>query len=578
MSQSQKYTGPSAKAFEDYSKERDINSILEQIRVASEMIKAKGGNYTIDEERTLYQAGEAIMAIKSSYTPEDRIILNVAREIQWKLENPQYRSIFLNEDGILNNRKREQTKGSKPPREKSQKNASKLKKSSMRRLPKLSPRAKSLIRRFSKSPAAYFLAALTITGVSGSIINDIKEKEIKSAKDTVSSNMEILDSNENSSTEAVIVSSIDELGAKDNEVKYILDFINYSNPDLGPLMNEWISSDAIGGFIFECGAGGHDYPYAIRNFQDEELESKMSQVISPENLSGKMGNLESLENIIQHIIANPENGEIKPYGFYFYSTANTYAEADIEAEYIANFYEILQKRMQEQNPTYSIYDNTFPITIDIEDNGEIKYGETPEEISRLREQRTDAMIYLADKLVEKGVTTKEKGVTIYMDVNRVADSSYVDHDRLVGAIEEQGIRVANWGTRALEETFESDKIYRSADELQYDTMNDINNLDWMESEFISKNDTIKYTENLNLCQIRLNQQIRGVFGLDQTVDVNITTSDNIQWMLSEEDCAIETPFLTQIQMIEDRKTQNNKSIGEEQNIDITQTDKDDYDR
>lgn len=595
MSQNPKYTGVSAKAFEENSRKRDINSILELIKYANNIIYTRGSNYTIEEARAIYKAGEAVKAINRSYTAEDRAILNAAREIEWKLEEPQYRARFLGEEVRNSNEGRRNNNNPNNQQKKSarnhttrrttQRNTSKSKVGNGLNLPKLSPRAKSLIRRFCKSPAAYFFTALTITGVAGSIINDIKENDINSEKEISSSTMDILIPSETSYAGEVVVPYLDELGAKDDDVKYILDFINYPNPDLNPLMSEWISSDSIGGFIFECGAGSHDYPYAVRNFQDEELESRMSQVLSPEKLSGNMGDLESLENIIQQIIDTPKNGETKPYGFYFYSTANTYAEADIEAEYIANFYEILQKHMQEQNPNYSIYDNTFPIAIDIEENGEEKFGETPEEISKLRDQRTDAMIHLVDKLVEKGVTTEEKGVTIYMDINRVAEQSYVNHDRLIESIQEKGVRVANWGTRALDETFGSDKIYKSTNELIYDTMNDINNLNWMKNEFIGKSNTIEHTEYLNLCQIHLDQEIRGPIGLDQKVDVNITTSNNIQWMLSEEERAIETPFLTQIQMIEDRKAQDadNRQIEPDEKpieglANITKIEMDDGDR
>lgn len=554
MSQNPRYTGPNAKRFEYRSRERDINSVLELIKYAGEIVRNKDGDYTIGDARVIYKAGEAISSVKSEYTAEDRAILWTAREIEYNLENPQYRAAFFGEYARNSNEKSIQhgveLGKNRDTRKTAQRDIRKREKE--RKLHRLSPRAKSLIRRFSKSQAACFFAALTITGATGSIVNRIIADRHDSPKDIPSSNVDILIPEETSSSREVVVPYVDKLEPKEDDVKYILDFINYPNPDLNYLMGEWIDSDSIGGFIFECGAGSHDYPYAIRNFQDEELESRMSQVLSQENLSGGMGDLGSLEDIIMQITENPKDGETKPYGFYFYSTANTYAEANLEAEYIASFYEILQRHMQEQNPNYSIYENTFPIAIDIEENGDEKFGETQEEISKLKEQRTDAMIYLANALVERGVTTKEKGVTIYMDINRVADCSYVDYDRLIKTLEENGIRTCNWGTRALSETYGSGRIYRSIDELKYDTMNDVNNLDWMESEFAG-NHTIEHTDDLNLCQIHLNQQVRGPIGQDQTVDVNITTSNNIDWMLSDDECAIETPFLSQIQMIEDKE-------------------------
>ena len=400
--------------------------------------------------------------------------------------------------------------------------------SKFKKLPRLNARGKKA------------LAAIGIVLVGGpnliKVIKGVNREIKKSANNAV---VEEILTNDNYSDQNDIPTPGKDIEArnssetwKNDRVTHVVDFINYENPKLDEIIADFNASGNVGAYEFECGMSGYDYPFTIRSFGDEEIINSMNEYAGEVEITDKMGKMEDLERIIK---------QVNTYGFYYYTSANTSREAEIEASYIKAFFEKLRKDMPDCDIS-----NTLPFAIDIEENGLEREGELyTDRREELKSQRTDAVLYLIDKLLEYGVIDKEKGVTIYGDLNRMKDKSYVDWNKLFDTLEKKNIRTIKWGTRALESSYNNETIYKSTESMIKSFLDSQKNIEEAKRDY-KENYLLEYVGTVHMEQIYLDREII----LDnrlQKIDYSITTEDYIKYMMDPSYPAPKYDFFTTLE-------------------------------
>ena len=385
----------------------------------------------------------------------------------------------------------------------------KLKKINLKKMPKMTNKAKALLVSLGLIGSGF---ALSINGPVGAPRDGGDNKPPKGFQDDISTG---------GTPEVDPKIDVPISGIETDEVKYMIDFIDYGAPGVGDMIYDLMETDRVGAFIFECGSSKPNYPFSISSFSDVEVHNAKTNY--PEGtFTGEMGSIVDLEYAIKS--AKACGAEV---GIYQYTTANTNQEADIEADYIRAFFSKLKKDLPDLDTS-----DMIPIAIDIEENGDKRMGLDLSSTERniLKENRTHAILHLIDRLIEDGVTSKEKGVTIYGDLNRIAEDSYVNWQKLFSTLEEKGIRTVRWNTRALNRTFDSGIEYEDADKLAIDLMHDDNNVYWMKEEYGNVG-TIGYANDSHAIQAHLGQHIYSEDGTLHEIDVSVTTDKLIKDMI-----------------------------------------------
>ena len=233
-------------------------------------------------------------------------------------------------------------------------------------------------------------------------------------------------------------------------------------------------------------------------------------------LSGNMGKMEDMEKYVN--MAMDKDLSI---GFYYYTCANTYREADMEAAYMKSFYNKLEKDIPQIKDA-----KLMPVTIDIEDAGPEREGRylSSDEAESIKERRTDAVRHLVSDLASNGVVDQNKGVIIYGDINRVAEHAHVNWENLYDGIEKDGTKVIQWGTRALPQTFDNEIRYTNTAAMIGDLMNDEINISYMKDAYKSKQEQLK---EVAIMQIHLDEEIVNGANWSQMYDISQTTEKTL---------------------------------------------------
>lgn len=334
---------------------------------------------------------------------------------------------------------------------------------------------------------------------------------------------------------------------KDDKITYVVDFNEYANPDAEITIRELIDSGKVGALILKAGGTGYDYPFAIKNFDEEEIENEMSPYVGEVVLSGNMGKMKDMEKYI-----NMAMDKDLSVGFYYYTGANTYREADIEAAYMKSFYNKLEKDMPQIKDA-----KLMPVTIDIEDAGPEREGKnlSDEQVESIKERRTDAVRHLVADLAKNGVVDQKKGVIIYGDINRVAEHTHVNWENLYDGIEKDGTKVIQWGTRALPQTFDNAITYTNTASMMGDLMNDEVNINYMKDAYKSKQEQLK---EVAIMQIHLDEEITNGANWSQLYDISQTTEKTLDAIVNGEEIDYGDGFVYKIENIHNEA--KNKSI------------------
>ncbi len=299
----------------------------------------------------------------------------------------------------------------------------------------------------------------------------------------------------------------------------------------------------------ECGNSGYDYPFAIRNFDEPEIYEDMASYECDVFLSGKMGKINYMEKYM-NIIDNTM--------LYYYTCCLTNEEAEIEAAYIKSVYD----KLKEDMPNYDFSSRMLPIAIDIEESGSDREAtnESYDIQSKVKSDRTKAILHLIDKLIENGVID-ERGVIIYGDLNRMKCGDHIEWDTLFNGLEERNVNTVKWGTRAIDKTFESGIEYSNSENFAQNLMNDSTNIEYMKNEY---GDLYPYLSDIAMQQIHLDQLIYNGTTWPEKYDVSITTKDTIEAIKNGEDISYESGFISRIEDV------NEKSLTEKNDVESLQ--------
>lgn len=360
-------------------------------------------------------------------------------------------------------------------------------------------------------------AVVLLTAVGLLAAHSIAPKVIKGFQRGNIDNSKITDEVDISTTQ--LPSTGENTGANENKndkITYVIDFNDYANPDAEITIREMIDSGKVGALILKAGGTGYDYPFAIRNFDEEEIVNEMSPYSGEVALSGNMGKMEDMEKYVN--MAMDKDLSI---GFYYYTCANTYREADMEAAYMKSFYNKLEKDIPQIKDA-----KLMPVTIDIEDAGPEREGRylSSDEAESIKERRTDAVRHLVSDLASNGVVDQNKGVIIYGDINRVAEHAHVNWENLYDGIEKDGTKVIQWGTRALPQTFDNEIRYTNTAAMIGDLMNDEINISYMKDAYKSKQEQLK---EVAIMQIHLDEEIVNGANWSQMYDISQTTEKTL---------------------------------------------------
>lgn len=409
------------------------------------------------------------------------------------------------------------------------------------------------------------VALLTAVGLGGVAIGAFGPKVIKGFETigknhTSSQTMDIEAPTTQLPNSNESVPEVEDIETPD-EITYVIDFNDYANPDAEITIREMIDSGKVGALIMKAGGTGYDYPFAIRNFDEEEIINDMAPYSGEVSLSGNMGQIEDLEKYVQMAIDKDV-----AVGFYYYTCANTYREADMEAAYIKSFYDKLEKDMPNLNEA-----KMMPITIDIEDSGPEREGRhlSYEEQEVIKERRTEAVRHLVKDLSENGVVDSSKGVVIYGDINAEGNekegiaSYYVNWEELYDGIEQDGTKVIQWGTRALPQTYDNGITYTNTSFMISDLMNDQTNLGYMKNAYVNRENNLREKA---IMQIHLDKEITNGQNWNQLYDISQTSKETLQAILEGEDIDYGDGFVSRMESIYNEsqpdKTQPDRSQSE----------------
>lgn len=411
-------------------------------------------------------------------------------------------------------------------------------------------------------------ALLAAVGLGGLAIGTIGPKVIRGyEKAPVSNDKSYIEESDTNIEQLPTDENLSKAKSNNDKITYVIDFNDFANPDAEITIKEMLDSNKVGALILKAGGTGYDYPFAIRNFDEEEIVNDMSPYSGEVSLSGNMGKIEDLEKYV-HMAMDKDIAV----GFYYYTCANTYREADMEAAYIKSFYNKLEKDIPNLDEA-----KLMPITIDIEDAGPEREGRnlSEDEIASIRGRRTDAVRHLVKDLSENGVVENSKGVIIYGDLNRVAEKTHVNWQNLYNGIEQDGTKVIQWGTRALPQTFDNAITYTSTSRMMGDLMDDKMNLSYMNEAYGNKyNDLLK---QVAIMQIHLDEEITNGPNWSQMYDISQTSQNTIDAIVNGSEIDYGDGFV--LRMNEVHNKSNEKKQGTSKFIDMVNIEKaEDYDR
>ena len=321
-----------------------------------------------------------------------------------------------------------------------------------------------------------------------------------------------------------------------DEVSYVIDFMDYYNQSEKEHIMQMLNNGMIDGLGIRIGGSKMDYPFAIKNFVDEEINNELQWYVDN-------GKVELDHKYGQEIAWAEEFIKKAPITMpYYYTCAVNYEEAEIEAKCIEATY----KKMENDLPGYNFKDRMAPITIDIEHCGDEKLAAEgdPIEQSGAKEYRTQSVLHLVDCLKDSGIID-ERGVIIYGDLNRMKDQTQINWEELFNELDARNINVVKWGTRAIQETFSNPKEYKDVYDFRDALMNTSTNISYMKSDYDKLG---QYIYDVDIQQIHLDQQMK-TDSYGEKYDVNITTKNTLDAIVHGYPITHEQGFIEKIENI-----------------------------
>ena len=337
-----------------------------------------------------------------------------------------------------------------------------------------------------------------------------------------------------------------------DRIAYVIDFMDYYNESEKEHIMQMLDNEMIDGLGIRIGGSKMDYPFTLKNFIDDEINNELQWYVD----TGKV----ALDHKFGQEIAWAEEFIQKaPVTIpYFYTCAVNYEEAEIEATCIEATY----NKMKNDMPEYDFENRMAPITIDIEECGEIKEALNEDFLTQIgaKKQRADAVLHLIDSLRERGVID-ERGVIIYGDLNRMADETQIDWNALFEGLEERNINVVKWGTRAIRDTFDNKIEYNDIYAFRDALMNTSTNISYMKSNY---DELQPYLKDVAIQQIHLGQTMKTSFTYPEEYDVNITTANTLDAIVHGDSIEFNKGFVDRIEDVRMQEVKKDLQTGDSQ--------------
>ncbi|MBR2704820.1 MAG: hypothetical protein IKE91_05055 [Clostridia bacterium] len=336
-----------------------------------------------------------------------------------------------------------------------------------------------------------------------------------------------------------------------DRIAYVVDFMDYYNDSERDHIMQLLNAGMIDGLGIRVGGSKADYPFTIKDFVDEDINSELQWYVDTGRveLDHQYGQeLAWAESFITEApITIP----------YYYTCAVNFEEAEIEAACIDATY----KKMQKDMPGYDFKNRMAPITIDIEYCGDEKQALNEDYLTQIgaKNERTQAVLHLIDVLAERGVID-ERGVIIYGDLNRMADESQINWDALFAGIEARNMNYVKWGTRAIRDTFDNKIEYNDIYAFRDGLLNTSTNIAYMKSNY--KN-LLPYLDDIAIQQIHLDQKMKtNTYG--EAYDINITTANTLQAIVRGESINYDKGFIDRIEDVRMQEVRRELQQGDSQ--------------
>ena len=339
-------------------------------------------------------------------------------------------------------------------------------------------------------------------------------------------------------------------GFSDDRIAYVVDFMDYYNKSEKEHIMQLLDNKIIDGLGIRIGGSKADYPFTIKDFTDEEINSELQWFV-------ETGRVELDHEFGQTVGMAEEFIQKAPITVpYYYTCAVNFEEAEIEATCIEATY----RKMKNDMPDYDFKNRMAPITIDVEYCGEEKQALNEDYLAQIgaKGRRTEAVLHLIDVLAERGVID-ERGVIIYGDLNRMADESQIDWNDLFAGIEERNINLVKWGTRAIRDTFDNKVEYNDIYAFRDGLLNTSTNIAYMKSNY---KDLQPYLTDIAMQQIHLDQKIKTTFTYGEAYDVNITTANTLDAIVHGDPISYDKGFIERIEDVRMQEVKKDLQVKE----------------